>query len=365
MADKSDRHPDDIIVAEKRLHALTVDLFRHAGSEPREATLIADHLVMANMSGHDSHGVGMIPRYIINVKSGFTPLNQKPTVALDTGSILVVDGNRGIGQVAAYEATLMAIERAKQHGVCILALRNCSHIGRIGHWGEMCAAAGLVSTHYVNVIGHNPFVAPFGGTDGRFSTNPYCCSIPRGDKPPFILDFATSRVAQGKVRVAHNRGVQMGDGILIDKDGNPTNDPGVMFGNPIGAILTFGEHKGYGMAMACELLAGALTSGGTLRPGTMETDGTINNMFAMVVDPGRIGDRDTILAEIEKSLSWVTASKPAKGTDKVLIAGDPERAMRAHRAKNGIPIDKTTWRDIGEAGAKVGMNQVDVEGYRN
>jgi uncharacterized oxidoreductase len=345
VAGLNDRHPDDIIIQEKKLHGLTVDLFRHAGSEEREARLIADHLVLANLSGHDSHGVGMIPRYVINIKAGMTPLNQHAQVVLDAGGLLVVDGNAGVGQVVAYEAMQMAIERAKMHGVCAMALRNASHIGRIGHWGEMAAAAGLVSTHYVNVIGHKPYVAPFGGADARFSTNPYCCAIPRGDKPPFILDFATSRVAQGKVRVAYNRKQQMFEGALIDPQGNPTTDPGVMFSDPIGAILTFGEHKGYGMALACELLAGAFGSG-AMRPGTMERGATINNMFTFVVDPGKIGDRIEVLVE------------------KVMIPGDPERNMRAHRRANGIPIDPTTWEQIVDAGAKVGMNQVDLEKYR-
>lgn len=363
MAGLNDRHPDDIIIQEKKLHGLTVDLFRHAGSEEREARLIADHLVLANLSGHDSHGVGMIPRYVINIKAGMTPLNQHAQVVLDAGGLLVVDGNAGVGQVVAYEAMQMAIERAKMHGVCAMALRNASHIGRIGHWGEMAATAGLVSTHYVNVIGHKPYVAPFGGADARFSTNPYCCAIPRGDKPPFILDFATSRVAQGKVRVAYNRKQQMFEGALIDPQGNPTTDPGVMFSDPIGAILTFGEHKGYGMALACELLAGAFGSG-AMRPGTMERGATINNMFTFVVDPGKIGDRTEVLAEIERSLDWITASPPAAGVEKVMIPGDPERNMRAHRRANGIPIDPTTWEQIVDAGAKVGMNQVDLEKYR-
>ena len=139
----------------------------------------------------------------------------------------------------------------------------------------------------MNVHGHKSLVAPFGGAEPRFTTNPYCTAVPRKGKEPIVLDFATSQVAMGKVRVANNKKVQMEEGLLIDAAGKPTTDPGVMYNPPYGAILPFGLHKGGGLAVICDLLAGALTGGRTHSPRTIK-DGTdiINNMLSIIIDPG-------------------------------------------------------------------------------
>src|SRR6478735_11906231 len=224
-----------------------------AGSTAEEARLVADNLVLANLSGHDSHGVGMIPRYVDAVLEGGLAPNASAKVMLDIGTMLALDGARGYGQVVGEQAMKLGMARAKLHGSCIMALGNSHHLGRIGHWAEMAVAENLVSIHFVNVLSR-PVVAPWGGGDGRFGTNPCCIGVPMAGREPFVLDFATSRVAQGKMRVAHNEGKRVPDGYLIDENGAPTNDPGVVVvpqGNGLfGALMTFGEHKGYGMAVA-------------------------------------------------------------------------------------------------------------------
>ena len=209
----------------------------------------------------------------------------------DNGAVIVIDGGAGYGQVVAKEAMDIGIDRAKKHGVCVVGLTNAHHIGRIGHWAEQCARAGMVSTHWVNVHGHKSLVAPFGGAEPRFTTNPYCTAVPRKGKEPIVLDFATSQVAMGKVRVANNKKVQMEPGLLIDAAGKPTTDPGVMYNPPYGAILPFGLHKGGGLAVICDLLAGALTGGRTHSPRTIKKDGTdiINNMLSIIIDPASMG----------------------------------------------------------------------------
>src|SRR5438093_58595 len=232
------------------------------GSEPREAKLVADNLVTANLTGHDSHGVGMIPRYIDALLEGGLEANRHPAATLDAGALLALDGRKGYGQAIGLEAMRMAIERAKQHGCCVMALGNTHHLGRIGHWAELAVQEGLVSIHFVNVISHAR-VAPYGGRDARFGTNPCCIGVPLPGGPPFILDYATSAVAQGKLRVAYNKREKVPPGRLIDNQGNPTDDPRYAVVPPFGAMLPFGEHKGYGMALACELLGGALSGGGT------------------------------------------------------------------------------------------------------
>ena len=193
------------------------------GSGPREARLVAENLVRANLLGHDSHGIGMVPRYVDALLEGGLEANRHPRATLDAGALLALDGCKGYGQAIGLEAMEMAIERARKHGSCIMTLANSHHLGRIGHWAEMAVAAGLVSIHFVNVISHAR-VAPYGGRDARFGTNPCCIGVPLPGEAPFILDYATSAVAQGKLRVAHNKGEKVPPGRLIDDEGRPRSE---------------------------------------------------------------------------------------------------------------------------------------------
>src|SRR6218665_3229891 len=211
------------------LESATARILEAAGSRAAEAQKVAANLVLANLSGHDSHGVGMVPRYVDAVLEGGLKPNTSAKATVDIGTMLALDGQRGYGQVVGEQAMQMGIERAQQHGSCIMTVGNSHHLGRIGHFAEMAIAAGLVSLHFVNVLSR-PVVAPFGGGDGRFGTNPCCIGIPLQGQEPFVLDFATSRVAQGKMRVAHNKGERVPEGTLIDELGRPTTDPGVVVG---------------------------------------------------------------------------------------------------------------------------------------
>ena len=350
----------NIIIAPPDLTKFVERIVSRAGSAPREAELVASNLVLANLSGHDSHGVGMIPQYVEFIGTGGLRPNQHAQVSAEFGSMLMVDGCKGYGQVIGHEAMKIGIERASTSGLALVALRDSHHIGRIGQWAEDCAAAGLVSLHFVNAL-LRPLVAPFGGSDARFATNPFCCGIPRAGLPPVILDFATSRVALGKVRVAMQSEKEMPPGTLIDGRGYPTTDPHVMFeadaAGKLGAILAFGEHKGYGMALMCEILAGALTGGETLHAAA-PTIGIYNNMLSIIIDPARLGN-NSFGPQMEAFIDWVRASPAAPGHQRVRIAGEPEREMRQRRS-GGIPIDVNTWRDMQLAAATVGMAAAEV-----
>ena len=195
-------------------------------------------------------------------------------------------------------------------------------------------------------------VAPCGGADGRYGTNPCCIGIPLKGREPFILDFATSRVAQGKMRVAHNEGQQVEPGTLIDEYGRPTTDPGVVVvpqsNGLFGALMAFGEHKGYGMAVACELLGGALTGSGTWhKPADPAVRAVINGMLTILIDPAKLGTQASFEQEALAFVDWLKAAPVAPGIDAVQIAGDPERAARAQREERGIDIDDPTWAEAG------------------
>lgn len=330
-----------------------------AGSLPEEADKVAANLVLANLCGHDSHGVGMLPRYVDAVLEGGLKPNTSARVLLDTGSLLTLDGQRGYGQIVGEQAMKLGIERAKTHGSCIMTLANAHHLGRIGHFAEMAVAQGLVALHFVNVLSR-PVVAPYGGADGRFGTNPCCIGIPLNGHDPFVLDFATSRVAQGKMRVAYNEGRRVESGTLIDEYGQPSTDPGVVVvpqsNGLFGALLAFGEYKGYGMAVACELLGGALTGSGTWhRPTDPSVRTVVNGMLCILIDPAKLGTQAAFEQEALAFVNWLQAGPVASGFDAVQLAGDPERAYRAQREIEGISIDAQTWQEIIAAGRKVGV----------
>ncbi len=325
-----------------------------AGSAENEAMRVAENLVEANLRGHDSHGIGMLPRYIDAVLEGGLSVNAHVSVRQDSGSVLTLDGRQGYGQVIGAEAMELGAERARRHGVCVVGLAHSHHLGRIGHWAEQCVQHGLVSIHFVNVLSR-PIVAPFGGRDARIGTNPFCVGIPRPGQEPVILDFATSKIAQGKTRVAYNKGVPLEPGTIIDDQGEPTTDPRYTVVEPVGALLPFGEHKGAGLALICELLGGALAGGETARAVTDGRRRVLNSMFSILVDPERMGTAANLAGEMEGYVAYATASPPGAGVDRVRTPGEPEREMRARRLRDGVPVDAVTWAEIVASGAKVGV----------
>ena len=342
-------------VPHDRLRALCARILVAAGAAPGDARVVADHLVDANLAGHDSHGAGMLPHYVRAIRGGVLDPRAHAAIEDRGGAALAVDGRRGFGQVVAGEAIAAGMGRAREAGVALVALRNAFHVGRVGAYGEQAAAAGLVSIHFVNVVGHAPLVAPFRGTDARLATNPVCIALPAaGGRPPVVLDFATSLVALGKVRVAMNRGEEAPEGALLDARGRPTRDPSVMYREPRGAILPFGLHKGYGLALACELLAGAVTGGGTIATVPHERDRITNNMLSVLLDPARLPGADLLDSEIAAAIDHVKASPPADPALPVLVAGEPEIAWRARRLAEGIPVEAATWEELREAARSVG-----------
>ena len=351
-----------MLITGQNLKNVLIAILLQAGSDDDEAGLVADHLVRANLTGHDSHGAGMLPTYIRNIRAGLLLPGTAAKQIRDDGAILVFDGQRGFGQRVAAEAMAAAIKRCSETGLVVMALRNAHHIGRVGTYGELSIAAGLVSLHFANVVDHIPVVAPFGGRDARYSTNPVCMAMPAtGTTPAILLDMATSKIALGKARVAMNRGEQVAAGQLLDPQGEPTSDPRVMFQEPMGAILPFGEHKGYGLAFFCELLAGVLTGGGTIQPENPRHGSIVNHMLTFVVDPGRLVDHAWMQAEIDALVRYVKDSPPADPAGTVMVAGEPERKKMAERSAAGIPVEDVTWEEILQAGAEVGISRSQLE----
>jgi uncharacterized oxidoreductase len=350
-----------MLIKVEKMTAFAEAIVTHGGGSAEEAATVCDHLVNANLAGHDSHGVGMLPAYMKGVKTGKLTPGNRGKIIKDTGVILVIDGQQGFGQVVAKETTEMGIERAKKHGIAAIGLRNAFHIGRIGTYGEMCADAGLISIHYVNALTPNSIVAPFGGSDSRYTTNPYCTAIPAtASTPRTILDMATSNIAHGKARVAYLKGVDVPPNSIIDHEGNPTNDPSVLFNEPQGALTSMGAHKGYGLALICDLLGGALTGGGAYNRDLLVDGKVVNNMLTIILDPDLFDQEEFFLSEVDRYTKWVKASPPAPGFEEVMFPGDPERKSRADRLENGLPIDDGTWEQLLETAELVGLSRDEV-----
>ena len=351
----ADAEPSTVVSLDaNEVRAFMVRIFTTAGWSEADAAVTADHLVSADRAGHASHGIGLVPGYAETINAGRLSPSSHPRTLKDDGPFLVIDAGMSLGQVAARTATLQAIATARCHGVSILNLINSHHIGRIGHYGEMVAGEGFVGLFWVNVHGRRPTVVPFGAREPRFSTNPHCVAIPRAGAEPFLLDFATAEIAVNKARVAAAQGKKVRPGMLIDHDGRPTDDPGVLFQNPRGSIAAFGQHKGSGLALACELLSSVLSSG-PLVSDQEERGAICNNMMAIVIDPARMATRDEpVAAATDRLIEWVKSAAAADGVPAVLTPGEPEQLNRA-RLGARLEIDPTTWREIEKAALALGI----------
>lgn len=347
----------DMLIAANTLTRFVTAVFVSAGTTPENATIVAHHLVDANLKGHDSHGVGVVPLYIHNLRAASMTPNASIEVLKDNGAILLIDGCAGFGQVVGAQATTLALQRVKDTGIVCVGLRNAHHLGRIGSYGEQCGDAGYVSIHFVNEVGHDPYVAPWGGREPRMNTNPFCCVVPRPGMAPIVLDMATSAITRGKLRMAHRKGEPVPDDTLMDSDGLPTTDARVMFEAPFGALNPFGEHRGYGLGLMCELLGGALAGLWTAQAEGRPNNTIINNMLMFVIDPSAFGDRAAFDAEAGAMIDYLRSTNPATGFDKVRVPGELGLESSAARSVEGVPIDEQSWAGILRAAGRAGLSR--------
>ncbi|MEM7057725.1 MAG: Ldh family oxidoreductase [Pseudomonadota bacterium] len=357
--------PNHVLLNPDGLAEVLTRVFQAAGGTEDEARIIGVNLVEANLAGHDSHGVVRTQRYCDWVKEGKVFFDRQITPVVDSPAFALLEANLGFGQSIGIEAVKIGVEKARDQGVSVIGLRNSGHLGRIGEWAERACAEGFVSIHFVNAY-HSRLVAPYGGAERCMGTNPVAVGMPveGGD---FVLDFATSTVAEGKVLVAARGGKTVPEGSLIGPDGEYSTDPGVLYGplapgelpnprNGPGALTAMGLHKGSGLALACEMLAGALTGSGTCAPGY----DFHNGMLSIYVDPGRMDDGHDWARAAKEYIDYVHGLKPRDPEAPVLIPGDPERQRRADRRANGLPLPGEAWDSILAAGERLGLNRDDL-----
>lgn len=340
-------------IQSERLRTLVADIFHAAGCSRDEAGRIAFRLVEANLVGHDSHGVIRVPSYVQWLRTGKVFAGRSLQVVFENEAIAVVDGQCGFGQTIGEQAMRLGIDKCARHGIAVIALRNSGHLGRIGDWPLMAAAAGKISLHFVNTTGAGILVAPFGGIQRRLSANPIAAGVPIQGGPPILLDISACTVAEGKIRVALNKGVQVPENCLLDAQGRPTTDPKVFYANPPGAILPIAGHKGYGLAVLCEVLAGALTGGGCSNPA--HADRVVNGMLSIFLDPTFFQSDADFQAELARFIAWVKSSEKVSPEGDILMPGEIEECTKARRLRDGIDIDDTTWSQLQQAAKSVGL----------
>ena len=347
-----------MLIHKQPLERLAAAIFQAVGCSADEAQCVGQHLVEANLVGHDSHGVIRIPPYVAWVREGKLVPNREPKIRHATDSIALVDGQLGFGQVMARHVTRLAIEMAGRHGVAAVALANSGHVGRVGAWAAQAAAAGYVSLCFVNTSGAGILVAPTGGIDRRLSANPLAIGVPVRGAAPLLMDISTCAIAEGKIRVAFNKGQNVPAGAIIDSKGQPTVDPKVFYGDPPGAILPFGGHKGFGLGVMVEMLAGALTGGGCSKPGVPQLE---QAMLTILLDPRKFQGENALAEDVNQFIEFVKSSRTATPGGEILMPGEPEERSRAAQTKNGIELDENTWKQILAAADSMGLSNAAVE----
>jgi len=331
-------------IAFESLSSFAISLLSAGGATEEEAAVIGPSLATANLRGYSSHGVMRIPFYLDMLKQGDIKSGVELDVISDTPSSLATDANWGFGRLQAGRLLSKLVDKAKSHGVAVGTIRNCAHAGRLGEYCEIAANEhNLVSMAMVNTHGAARRVAPPGGIRPRLGTNPLAMGVPTEDAP-VILDFSTSATAEGKVRVKNIAGEQVPDGWLIDKDGNPTNDPASLYGDPPGTILPMGgpqAYKGFGLALMIDIFTGALSGGLCARETPITPKG--NCVFIMLIDPAHLGGTDAFAREVSQLVDFVRSCPTKEGVDEILLPGDPETNNTNAMLANGISFDQGNW----------------------
>jgi uncharacterized oxidoreductase len=327
-------------------------LLRAIGATEAEARIVADHLVDANLAGHDSHGVVRIPQYHSHAVDGKLALNQTVDIERDAAATAVVNGNWTWGPVVAIRAAELAIAKARRCGLAAVGVRQCYHVGRVGAYAQRVAERGLIAKIWCNAHGVAR-VAPWGGIDPRFGTNPVAVGLPTSDRP-IVVDITTSVVAEGKIRLAHNQGKRIPDTWVLDANGNPTTNPGDLYAG--GSLLPFGGpvgHKGYGLSIAVDVFGGILTRDGC---GTMPGARPGNGLLFEVLDPQCFLPGEEYFDRIEQFIRYIRSARTRPGVAEILLPGEPEYRTAAERRATGIPVDDETWRQVRSVAESLGID---------
>jgi uncharacterized oxidoreductase len=358
---------DTILAEAGALREFSTRVAEAMGAAPDAAVEVARHLVGANLAGHDSHGVLRWRQYVDELDRGdMDPAARAEAVREGTVTALF-DAHRGFGQHSTMVATEWVVAHAKQHGIAAAAVRHSSHIGRLGEYTERMAGEGLVGIATVGLVGAGS-VSPFGGASRFLGTNPWSFGVPASGRPPFIFDAATSTAAEGKVRLARAKGVEVAAGVIRDAAGRPTVDPEQLYAG--GSLTVMGGdaagHKGHGLSLASALIGGLAMiadpdpSGAGAMRRTDTWGSRLAGVFVVAIGPAAFGDPDAYQQQVAAVLDALRQVPPAPGFERVLVPGDVERQTRERRAQEGIPLPEATWADLASIAVRFNLPKLEA-----
>jgi LDH2 family malate/lactate/ureidoglycolate dehydrogenase len=259
----------------------------------------------------------------------------------------LIDAHWAFGQVAAVRGMQLAIEKARMSRVGVVAIRRSAHIGRLGEYSLMAADEDLIGMVLCN---SSSLVAPYGGMRRLLSTNPMSCAVPAGRRGAFLLDFATTVRAEGKVRLAREKGEQVPEGWILDKEGQPTTEPQDLYDG--GVLLPMGEYKGYALSLLVDILGGVLSGHGA----TSSSDYSHGNgVLMMALDVEAFCPLEQFQREVEGLLDRAKAIPTAPGFSEVLVPGEPESRSKGTRLRDGVPVPEQVWRAILQEAEQLGV----------
>ena len=330
----------------EELTAICLNVFQKLKVPAAEAEIVTRSMVDANRVGHDSHGVIHLPKYVRELEAGLIQPGAPTETLHESASIVALDGHWGFGPVIATRAVELAIEKAKQTDISSVAVSRCNEVGRLGGYACLAADTEMIGVLMTNDHGGGTCVAPHGGIEGRLSTNPIACAVPIEGRDPIVLDMSTSVVASGKIRVKQHQDEALPHGWLIDTAGESTTNADDFYDVPPAALLPFGgiaAHKGFGLSVIVDILAGALTGAGCSEG---ENARVGNGVFVLVLNVASFRGFPGFSAEIERFIEYLKSAKRAAGVDTIWMPGERGWEEQRKREREGIPIDTETWEQI-------------------
>jgi uncharacterized oxidoreductase len=316
------------------------------------ARVVAKHLVDADLCGVSSHGIIRVPQYVEAVEAGRVVADARLVIEHETVSAVRLDGGNGFGQVMARGAMEIAVERAGRTGAAVVTLHNCGHTGRIGAYTEQAARRGMAALMMVNSGGCGQWVAPFGGAAGRLATNPLSLAVPTEAGDPLLVDIATSVAPEGKIRTKLAAGQPIPLGWAVDHRGEATTNPADLYGPPRGALLPFGGHKGFGLSMLVDALAGGLSGAGCCTDADGPLAGQTDGVLMLAINVAAFCRPAEFLQMIQRQIAHVKSAPPSAGTVEILVPGELEGRTRRQRLRDGIPVEESTWKQLQQSASR-------------
>ena len=334
------------------LRAFATDVLASLGVPEADAELLADSLVQAELWGHSSHGMMRLPWYVARLRSGVMEKVTSPVAVTDTGSLVVLDGQHGIGQVLTSRAVDLGVERARTHGISGIAIRNSNHFGTAMYFTRRAAEAGCVALLFTNA---SPAMAPWGGRHKTIGTNPWSIAAPAGRYGVAALDLANTAVARGKIYLAAENDEPIPHGWAADADGLPTTDPRQAID---GILLPMAGPKGYVISFMIDVLAGVLTGSnfGDAVAGPYEPDRRSGvGHLLLTVDVAALSSPKEFAARMEQLIDDTKASDKAVGFDEIYFPGEMEDRAQLDRMTNGLPIAANIRASLTTLAAETGI----------